>query len=148
MAGDGKGFASRVLREHITRMTFSRTGGAVLAATGLVLAVVGLLEAQGGPARSVSIVSGASVLTTTAFSPNPTNVPVGTTVTWVNNDTTTHTSSDTGGAWNSPLIGPGGQFSFTFNTAGTYSYRCLIHSNMVGTISGNPASHRRLRPHR
>src|SRR5215213_1096006 len=40
---------------------------------------------------SVSIVPGASSLTTDAFSPNPIQVSVGTTVTWTNNDAEPHT---------------------------------------------------------
>ena len=87
------------------------------------------------PAATVTIVSGASTMTTTAFSPNPLNISVGTTVTWVNSDSTTHTSTADGGAWNSPAMTPGGQFSFTFPSAGTFSYHCSIHPGMVGTVN-------------
>ena len=45
---------------------------------------------------------GASTMTTTAFNPNPITVSVGGTVTWTNNDSTSHTSTANGGAW-SPL---------------------------------------------
>jgi hypothetical protein len=41
-------------------------------------------------ATSVSIVPGSSTLTTDAFSPNPIQVSVGTTVTWTNNDAEPH----------------------------------------------------------
>jgi hypothetical protein len=74
------------------------------------------------------------MMTTTAFSPNPLNIAVGTTVTWLNNDGTGHTSTASGGAWSSPTIAPGGQFSFTFQSAGTFPYHCMIHPNMVGTV--------------
>jgi plastocyanin len=84
---------------------------------------------------SVAIVPGASVLTSTAYNPDPINVSPGTTVTWVNNDTTTHTSVANGGAWNSGNIGPGGSFSATFPTAGSFTYHCAIHPNMVGTVN-------------
>lgn len=84
---------------------------------------------------TVTIVNGASVLTTTAYSPNPLNISVGTTVMWVNNDSTSHTSTANGGAWSSPTIAPGGQFSFAFGSAGTFSYHCSIHPNMVATIN-------------
>ena len=40
-------------------------------------------------------------MTTTAYTPNPITVAVGGTVTWTNNDSTTHTSTANGGAWNS-----------------------------------------------
>ena len=42
-------------------------------------------------ATGVSIVPGSSILTTDAFSPNPIQVAVGTTVTWTNNDAEPHT---------------------------------------------------------
>src|SRR5262245_12301785 len=71
----------------------------------------------------VSIVSGASVLTTTAYSPNPVTVAVGGSVTWTNNDGTTHTSTANGGAWSSGSIAPGRTFTMTFSSAGTFTYR-------------------------
>lgn len=84
---------------------------------------------------TVSIVQGASALTTTAFNPNPLNITRGMTVTWVNNDNTTHTSSSNAGTWNSGNIAPGGNFSVTFQSAGTFPYQCTIHPNMVGTVT-------------
>jgi plastocyanin len=88
---------------------------------------------------AVSIVPGAFMMTTTAFSPNPLDIAVGTTVTWVNNDGAGHTSTADGGAWSSPTIAPGGQFSFTFPSAGTFPYHCMIHPNMVGTVNVSAA---------
>ena len=87
-----------------------------------------------GAATAVSIVSGSSTLATTAYAPNPVTVAVGGTVTWMNNDTTTHTSTGDDGAWSSGSIAPGGQFSRTFPTAGTFGYHCTIHPNMIGTV--------------
>lgn len=58
---------------------------------------------QGTP---VSIVSGASVKTNTAFAPNPVVIAHGGTVTWTNNDNTTHTSSADDGSWNSGTSPP------------------------------------------
>src|SRR5262249_41582792 len=83
----------------------------------------------------VAIVAGASTLTTTAFSPNPVSVPVGTTVTWMNNDNVTHTSVANNGNWNSGSIAPGGTFSMTFNTTGSFPYHCSIHPGMVATVN-------------
>ena len=94
---------------------------------------------------SVSIVSGASTLTTDAYSPNPIQVSVGTTVTWTNDDAQPHTvTSGSNGQpdnkFNSspnftPLLNPGQTFSFTFTEAGEYPYFCTLHPNMVGTVS-------------
>jgi len=98
----------------------------------------------GNTTNSVSIVSGASTLTTDAYSPNPIQVSVGTTVTWANNDAQPHTvTSGSNGQpdnkFNSspnftPLLNPGQTFSFTFTQAGNYPYFCALHPNMVGTV--------------
>jgi plastocyanin len=98
-----------------------------------------------GGGNSVSIVSGASSLTDTAYSPNPIQVSVGTTVTWTNNDSQPHTVTSGSNAqpdnkFNSspnftPLLNPGQTFSFTFTEAGEYPYYCMLHPNMVGTVS-------------
>lgn len=84
---------------------------------------------------NVSIVSGASTMTTTAYSPNPVNVAVGGTVTWVNNDNTAHTSTANGGAFDSGTIAPGASFSRMFPSAGSFPYHCTIHPGMVGTVN-------------
>ena len=60
--------------------------------------------------------------------------PIGTTVTWMNTDTIAHTSTSNAEGWNSGNVAPGGQFSFAFQTAGTFPYRCTIHPGMVGTV--------------
>jgi plastocyanin len=62
------------------------------------------------------------------------NVAAGTTVTWMNNDTVAHTSTSDALGWNSGIVAPGGQFSFVFPAAGTFSYHCAIHPGMVGTV--------------
>jgi plastocyanin len=70
-----------------------------------------------------------------AFNPPNMTVAPGTTVTWVNNDQTAHTSTADDGTWDSGTLQPGKSFSFTFNQAGTYTYHCMIHPNMTGTIT-------------
>ena len=89
---------------------------------------------------SVSIVSGASTLTTDAFSPNPIQVSVGSTVTWTNNDAQAHTvnsgnSPTQSGLFNSPIMAPQATFEYTFTEAGEVPYFCILHPNMVGTVS-------------
>ena len=88
-----------------------------------------------GSAASVSIVSGASTMTTSAYSPNPITVAVGGTVTWTNNDSTAHTATANGGTFSSGTIAPGGKFSMTFPSAGSFPYRCTFHPGMVGTVT-------------
>jgi plastocyanin len=93
-------------------------------------------SSTGGSTTTVSIPSGASTLTTTAYAPNPVTIARGTSVTWVNNDNTAHTAtSNDGSTFNSGSINPGGQFTMTFPNAGSFPYKCTLHPNMVGTVT-------------
>jgi plastocyanin len=86
------------------------------------------------PSSSVTIPVGAAVLGDRAFAPPEVNVEVGTTVTWMNTDRDSHTSTSDVPGWNSGTISPGQQFSFTFQGAGTFPYHCSIHPGMVGRV--------------
>src|SRR5262245_2472979 len=88
----------------------------------------------GGLSSSVTIPVGASSLANRAYTPDEVDVSVGTTVTWTNTDSTAHTSTSDGAGWNSGVVNPGGQFLFTFQSAGTFAYHCAIHPGMVGTV--------------
>ena len=70
-----------------------------------------------------------------AFDPSTIIVTVGTTVTWVNNDGTTHTVTADGGAFDSGSLAGGATFQFTFDQVGDFAYHCSIHPSMQGTIS-------------
>jgi len=83
----------------------------------------------------VTIPVGAESLGNRAFSPGDLIVAVGTTVTWTNGDSVSHTSTSNAPGWNSGTIPAGGRFSFEFQSAGTFPYRCTIHPGMVGTVT-------------
>src|SRR5918999_1551173 len=94
----------------------------------------------GNTTTSVSIVPGSSSLTTDAFSPNPIQVSVGTTITWTNDDAQPHTvnSGENGtpsGLFDSPIMPTAATFEYTFTEAGEVPYFCILHPNMVGTVS-------------
>jgi plastocyanin len=90
----------------------------------------------GPPApTTIHIPLGATPLTDTAYVPNPVTVQIGTMVTWINDDNVSHTSTSSVGLWNSGDMPPGSQFSFTFQAAGAFNYLCLVHPNMIGTIT-------------
>jgi plastocyanin len=104
-------------------------------------------------ANDISVVVGASSLTTTAFSPNPKVVSLGgsssVTVRWVNKDisggdytqgtATTHSiASDNGAFTTSGLLGGNATFSASFTAAGDYPYHCGVHPTMVGTVTVTP----------
>jgi plastocyanin len=69
-----------------------------------------------------------------AFSPQTLTVAKGTSVTWTNNDSTTHTVTSDTSVWDSGNLAPGKTFSFTFNQTGTFPYHCNIHSSMTAKI--------------
>lgn len=71
------------------------------------------------------------------FTPSQITIAKGGTVTWTNNDTTTHTVVDdlaNAGGPNSGDIAPGQSYSFTFTKTGSLQYHCSIHPSMRGTI--------------
>jgi plastocyanin len=131
---------------NATNATMTGAGNATNATmTGAGNATNATGSSAGNTGNSVSIVPGSSSLTTDAYQPNPIQVSVGTTVTWTNNDAQPHTvTSGSNGQpdnkFNSspnftPLLNPGQTFSFTFTQAGDYPYFCMVHPNMVGTVS-------------
>jgi plastocyanin len=133
---------------NATNATMTSTGNATnatMTSTGNATNATATGASGGNTATSVSIVPGSSSLTDTAFQPNPIQVSVGNTVTWTNNDSQPHTvTSGSNGQpdnkFNSspnfnPLLNPGQTFSFTFAQAGDYPYFCMLHPNMVGTVS-------------
>src|SRR5262249_34093849 len=83
--------------------------------------------APGRASASVAIPVGAESLGAKAFNPAELDIAVGTTVTWTNTDSTSHTTTSDGAGWNSGIVAPGRQFSFAFKDAGTFAYHCDIH---------------------
>ena len=89
--------------------------------------------------------AGASAVATVSmdhntFIPGEITVAPGTTVTWVNNENMPHTVADSNKAFRSKTLVKDASFSFTFATAGDYSYLCSIHPNMKGKVIVKPAS--------
>jgi len=71
------------------------------------------------------------------FTSSQITIAKGGTVTWTNNDSTTHTVVDdlsNSGGPNSGDIAPGQSYSFTFEKTGSFQYHCSIHPSMRGTI--------------
>lgn len=56
------------------------------------------------------------------------------TITWVNQDATTHTVTADDGSFNSGAIEQGGSYSKTFTAAGVFNYHCEQHPDMKGFI--------------
>ena len=69
-----------------------------------------------------------------AFVPATVTINAGDTVTWTNIDSAQHNVAADNSAFVSNTLSKGDDYSFTFNSKGTYSYHCTIHPSMQGTI--------------
>jgi plastocyanin len=69
-----------------------------------------------------------------AFVQNELVVPVGSTVTFVNNDTVAHTATASDGTFSTGNIAPGESVPVTLDQPGTYLYSCSYHPNMKGVV--------------
>ena len=90
-------------------------------------------------AASQAAAAGASAITIQnfAFAPASLTVKAGTTVTWTNNDSPTHSVKWADGAAGSSPLTTGSSYTRTFATPRTYAYVCGIHASMHGTIVVN-----------
>ena len=70
-----------------------------------------------------------------SFNPASLSVSKGTKVTWTFDDGAKHNVTDSKNTFKSTDLSGGATYSFTFNTAGTYSYICSIHPYMKGTVT-------------
>ena len=68
------------------------------------------------------------------YSPPQLNVLVGTTVTWRNTDTATHTVTADAGSFDSGFVPPGGTYERLFSQPGVYAFHCTIHRFMRGVV--------------
>lgn len=69
-----------------------------------------------------------------SYSPNPVEVKVGETLTWINDNSNLHTATSNDGVFNSDVLFEGQSFSYTFDKEGEYPYFCDIHPAMVGMV--------------
>lgn len=110
-------------------------GLAATAALVAALAVLGGCAAQTAmlePALEPAAVS----ITQGAFTPAAVTIPAGTMVVWNNNSTSVQSINAT--AFRSGTIPPGGAFSNTFATAGTFRYTAGQGPTPVGTVVVTP----------
>ncbi|MGC1176472.1 MAG: plastocyanin/azurin family copper-binding protein [Candidatus Saccharimonadales bacterium] len=115
----------------------------------IVVVVLGLVVVKSSDHKTATTTTATSADTSSAVATNAVNisnymfdpmvikVKVGTTVTWTNKDSVHHsvtadtTSSD---APNSSLFGQNETYRFTFKKAGTYTFHCIPHPYMHGTV--------------
>ena len=69
-----------------------------------------------------------------SFGPADVKIPVGTTVTWTNNDDVPHVVASDDKLFKSKALDTDDHFSFTFTKPGTYMYYCSIHPKMTAKV--------------
>jgi plastocyanin len=81
------------------------------------------------------------VTTGSSFVPNSINVPAGSTVYWIRlngaidqYDNGAHNVVFNDGMASSPTLAQYDTYTYTFNTQGTFGYRCTFHATMQGTV--------------
>lgn len=110
-------------------------GAAVIALLVLPVSVPAAQAKPSAPPVAVAKVAGPKIsIENFQFSPTTVTVPVGTTVTWTNNDGELHTVTSSEKVFASAGLDAGEAFSYTFSTPGTYTYYCTLHPHMTGTI--------------
>ena len=98
--------------------------------------------------KNVSIVPDATGLENMAYQPNPIEIKVGETITWINNDLSIHTVTEgnpstiivSANGFDSGLISPEETFTHTFDKNGTIEYHCTLHPTMLGKVIVGGAS--------
>ena len=97
----------------------------------LALAPLGAEEAKGETKTTITIDN-------FTFTPLELNIVVGTTVTWVNHDDIPHSVVEDNKAFRSKALDTDDSYSFTFTSAGTFSYFCGLHPHMTGKVIVKP----------
>lgn len=107
-----------------------------MSAVRLTLAAVlfALLAAPSAAAAPAARAAGQHVMIQNyAYSPASLSVRAGETVTWTNHDEAKH--DVVGSGFRSPLLAKGQSWSYTFPTAGSYSYYCSLHPDMRAKVT-------------
>ena len=69
------------------------------------------------------------------FVDNEISINVGTSIIWTNNDTSMHTATSIDSKFDSGYLYENQTYEFKFLNAGIYTYRCSLHSGMIGKIN-------------
>jgi plastocyanin len=112
-----------------TTTTANAPTEAAVATEAVPVATEALPPTEAAPAANVAV-----SIEGFAFNQATIEIPVGTTVTWTNNDATAHTVTSDDGAFDSGGLDQGQTFSFTFTTPGEFAYHCDFHPGMQATV--------------
>ncbi len=107
-----------------------QTRSMVLGIALLVVAGLVCFAASAQPQEETTV-----VIQNLSFEPATVEVFTGSTVVWTNEDDVEHTVTSTEPLFDSDVIPPGGEFSYTFDEEGSYDYICTIHPEMRGQVA-------------
>jgi plastocyanin len=93
----------------------------------LASVVLGLAASGPGPAANVAMPG-------RFYAPANLDLLVGTTVTWQNQDSTSHTVTSDDDAFDSGYVPPGGTYERLFDKPGVFKFHCTIHRFMRGIV--------------
>jgi len=86
------------------------------------------------PTPSPSSTSSEIEISGFAFAPAIVTISAGTTLTWTNNDSVSHTVTSRDNLFDSGNLSGGSTFSYTFAQSGTFEYYCTIHPYMTAKV--------------
>ena len=69
------------------------------------------------------------------FVDNEISINVGSSIIWTNNDSSMHTATSIDSKFDSGYLYENQTYEFKFLNAGIYTYRCSLHSGMIGKIN-------------
>lgn len=70
-----------------------------------------------------------------SFKPPQLDIPVGTAVTWTNNDSAPHAVTARDNSFDSGRLPKGATFNYTFKQSDVFEYYCKVHPSMVGKVT-------------
>jgi plastocyanin len=127
----------KYLNSHLRSAAARFAPGRAVAIAMLLGPVVGAMVAFGTvAAEDPKDAKEANVVTIDNFSfgPGELNVAVGTTVKFINHDDIPHSVVENNKSFRSKALDTDDSYSYTFASAGTFSYFCGLHPKMVGKI--------------
>ena len=123
----------KILNSHLRLVAARLTPGRAVIGAMLLGPLVGALIAFGAVASEEA--SGDVVnIDNFIFTPAELTVRTGTTVKWLNRDDIPHTVVESNKVFRSKPLDTDNSYSFTFASAGTFSYFCSLHPKMTGRI--------------
>jgi plastocyanin len=109
-------------------------GSSLRPALALLIALLFVACAQAGSSTPVAT-NQVDLPRSYRFAPESITVPIGTTVTWTNNDNFTHSVRGLPGDAEPLMMKPGEPVTHTFNSPGLFQYDCSLHpKDMKGSV--------------